>query len=130
MIQAFITGRLGKDAEIRQAGRDNVCSFSVASGRKVKGEEQTTWISCSLWGKRGETLGQYLSKGTKVAVSGELSTREHNGKTYLELRVSEIDLMGGGKRDGGQRQAPPPSQSAGNDQFDDNYPPDDSDIPF
>lgn len=95
MIQAFVTGNLGKDAELRVAGKDNVCSFSVASGRKVKGEEQTTWVRCSLWGKRGDALAQHLTKGSKVAVSGELSTREHNGKTYLELRVAEIDLMGG-----------------------------------
>lgn len=98
MIQAFITGRIGKDAVIRAAGKDNVCAFSVASTRRSKDGDITTWIDCSLFGKRGETLCQYLTKGNRVAVAGELSTREHNGKTYLQIRVSEIDLMGG-KRD-------------------------------
>lgn len=97
MIQAFVTGNLGRDAELRDAGRDKVCSFSVASSRKVKGEDSVTWVRCSLWGKRGESLAQYLTTGTKVAVSGELSTREYDGKTYVELRVNEIDMMGGGK---------------------------------
>lgn len=124
MIQAFITGNIGKDAELRQAGSDNVCSFSVASNRKAKGNDVTTWVSCSIWGKRGDALVQYLKKGTKVAVSGELSTREHNGKTYLELRVNEIDLMGGGQR----QDRPAPSHNTGGGY--DDAPPDDSDIPF
>lgn len=119
MIQAFVTGNLGKDAEMRQAGKDSVCSFSVASGRKVKGEEQTTWVRCSLWGKRGEALAQYLTKGSKVAVAGELSTREYQGKMYVELRVAEIELMGG--KGGGRTEAPreeTPTTSGGGDMDD------------
>lgn len=107
MIQAFITGNIGKDAETRAAGQDTVTSFSVASNRKQKGEDVTTWVRCSIWGKRGAALSQYLTKGGKVAVSGELSTREHDGKTYLELRVSEIDLMGGGGKKPETRRAEP-----------------------
>lgn len=107
MIQAFVTGNLGKDAETRQAGSETVTSFNVASNRKAKGNDVVTWIGCSLWGKRGEALKQYLTKGTKVAVSGELSTREYQGKTYVEVRVAEIDLMGGGNKGGGKRDSAP-----------------------
>ena len=102
MIQATVTGNIGKSATIRQAGNDNVCSFSIASNKKVKGEDVTTWIDASLFGARGEKLVQYLTKGTKVVAVGELSRREHEGKTYLSLRVSELDFMGG-KREGGER---------------------------
>lgn len=97
MIFATVTGNLGKDAAIREAGKDNVCSFGVASESKVRGEKVTTWVDCSIWGKRGEALVQYLTKGSKVTVVGELSTRVHEGKTYLTLRVSEIAMQGGGK---------------------------------
>lgn len=101
MIFATVTGNLGKDAALRDVGKDNVCSFGVASEAKVKGEKVTTWVDCSIWGKRGESLCQYLTKGSKVTVVGELSTREHNGKTYLALRVSEIAMQGGGKKSDG-----------------------------
>lgn len=115
MIQAFVAGNLGRDAETRTAGKDTVCSFSVASSRKSKGEDQTTWIRCSLWGKRGDALAKYLTKGSKVAVSGELSLHEYDGKTYLELRVAEIELMGGNKPGSSRREEPPeePRESAG-----------------
>jgi single-strand DNA-binding protein len=102
MIIATVTGNLGKNAAIRDAGGTTVCSFGVASTAKIKGEKVTTWVECSIWGKRGENLAQYLTKGTKVAVIGELSTREYDGKTYLQVRVDQIDLMGGGERGGGR----------------------------
>lgn len=101
MIFVTVAGNLGKDAQMREAGKDNVCSFSVASETKVKGEKRTTWVDCSVWGKRGGALCQHLLKGSRVTVVGELSTREHNGKTYLSVRVSELALMGSPRRSGG-----------------------------
>lgn len=103
MISATVTGNIGKDAETRAAGQNTVTSFTVASNRKVKGEDTTTWIRMSVWDKRGESLRQYLVKGVKVCAVGELSTREYEGKTYLEMRVSELDFMSSQKRDGGER---------------------------
>ena len=128
MIQAFVTGFLGGDAEIKQVNGEAVCSFSVASGKKGKGgAETTTWVRCSLWGKRGPALAQYLTKGQKVAVAGELSTREHNGKVYVDLRVGEVDLMSkaGGGSGGGSRNETPRDPGPY-----DAAPPDDSEIPF
>jgi len=127
MINATIVGNLGRDAELRQTGSGPVLSFSVASAEKRKGEEQTTWVRCSLWGKRGEALARHLTKGSKVAVSGSLSTREYEGKTYLECNVNDLEFAGG-KGDGGQRQQSQPG-GGGSDGYDD-APPDDSDIPF
>jgi single-strand DNA-binding protein len=116
VIFATVTGNLGKDAALRQAGNDNVLSFGVASEAKVKNEKVTTWVDCSIWGKRGEVLAQYLTKGSKVTVVGELSTRVHDGKTYLTMRVSEIAMQGGGKQSGGGGGG---SQSRGGGGYDD-----------
>lgn len=112
MILATIPGTLGKDAEIRDTTGGPVLSFSIASEDFVKGQKTTTWVGCSMFGKRGEKLVSMLTKGSKVTVSGTLSTREHNGKTYLDCRVNEIALQGGGKR-GGQSSDTPTSQGGG-----------------
>lgn len=98
MLQVFLAGNLGRDAEIKDVRGTALCSFSVAVTRKVKSEKVTTWVKCSVWGKRAPGLGQYLTKGMRVAVMGELTTHEHNGKTYLDCNVSEVTLMGGGQR--------------------------------
>lgn len=130
MIFVTVAGNLGKDAAIRQAGKDNVCSFGVASESKVKGEKVTTWVDCSIWGKRGEALCQHLLKGSRVTVVGELSTREHNGKTYLSVRVSEIALMGGGKKAGGNEGGSSKSSGGGYDDQDYGPPDGGDDLPF
>jgi single-strand DNA-binding protein len=92
-----IAGNIGKDAELRttQNGKQ-VAGFSVAV---LKGRDQeTTWFNCSLWGERAAKLASYLTKGSRVTVSGEVSAREHNGKAYLQVFVRELTLQGGGER--------------------------------
>jgi single-strand DNA-binding protein len=99
MKAIVIAGRLGRDSELRrtQSG-DPVLSFSVAVDDGYGENKKTLWFDCSVWGKRGESLSKMLSKGTAVAVSGDLSTREHEGKTYLTIRVNDVTLQGGGER--------------------------------
>jgi len=90
-----VTGNLGKDAEVRTAGTGTVCGFPVAMTAGYGDKKQTVWLDCSVWGKQAEgALPGYLKKGQQVAVSGELSTREHEGKTYLQLRCNTVDLIG------------------------------------
>jgi single-strand DNA-binding protein len=100
MKSVTIAGNIGKkDAVTRTTGGgDKVTSWSVAVEDRQGQEKRTIWFDCSLWGKRGESLAQYLTKGGKVAVSGELSTREHEGKTYLTIRAEQVTLLGGGEQ--------------------------------
>ena len=98
MKQITIAGGLTRDAVLRRTGSgDPILGFSVgvSEGR----DKPSTYFDCSLFGKRGEALEQYLRKGTKVTVCGDLSTREHEGKTYLQVRADQVTLQGGGKRD-------------------------------
>lgn len=101
-----IAGNIGRDAETRQTnGGDSVTSLAVAVEDRKGQEKATLWFDVSIWGRRGEVLCQYLTKGGKVAVSGDLSTREHNGKTYMTIRADQVTLLGG-KPEGQQRQEP------------------------
>jgi single-strand DNA-binding protein len=90
-----IAGGIGRDAETKQAGSSKVTRFSVAVDDGWGDKKRTIWFDCDLWGDRGEKLAGMLTKGTKVAVSGDLSTREHNGKTYLTVRADNVTLMSG-----------------------------------
>ena len=96
MISAMVIGNLGRDAELKTvSGGKVVCNFSVAAEGRTGKDKVTTWVRCALWGVRGEKVAQYLKKGTCVAVDGSLTTREYNDKTYLELDVHEVQLVGG-----------------------------------
>lgn len=104
MKSITIAGNIGRDAVTRTTqGGEAVTGWTVAVEERKGQEKRTLWFDCNLWGKRGESLAQYLTKGSKVAVTGDLSTREHEGKTYLTVRVSEVTLLGGGQRDDAPR---------------------------
>lgn len=105
------TGNLGRDCRKGNAGGTAVVNFAVACKSGYGQNEQTIWVDCALWGKQAESkLPDYLLKGRKVTVSGELGTREYEGKTYLTCRVNSLDLGA----DGGQQQGhqPQPQQAA------------------
>lgn len=96
MKSIVISGNVTKDAVLRrtQSG-EPVLGFSVAvNDARTK---SALFFDCSLWGKRGDSLTSYLKKGTKVSACGDLGTREHEGRTYLTVNVSEVTLMGGGE---------------------------------
>lgn len=100
MIASVVTGNLGKDAVKWEHEGNVVLSFSLAS-RRYDGqakEDVTDWVDVSFWGKRGDKLAQYLTKGSRVAVRGQLWQREyeHNGqKRYaLTLRADDVELLG------------------------------------
>lgn len=112
MINVTVAGRLGKDAETRQAGNSSVTGFSVAGDTGFGDRKQSHWFNCSLWGKRGEAMQQYLSKGQEVVVIGEYSEREYNGNKYKELNVLDVKLMGGSQSQGQQQN----NQQQGNSQ--------------
>lgn len=95
MKNITIQGVLGRDAQMRQAGSDDVCSFSVAVDDGFGQNKKTLWFDVSLWGKRGSSLSPHLTKGKCVAVTGDLSTREHDGKTYLTIRASDVSFARG-----------------------------------
>ena len=108
-----VSGNIGKDAVVRKAGEQSVAGFSLAMKSGYGEKAQTIWLDCSLWGKQAESgLVQYLKKGQFVVLSGELGTREHEGKTYLTLRVNDVTLGGKSEQSNQQPQQQPQRQAA------------------
>jgi single-strand DNA-binding protein len=105
------TGNLGNPAEVKVLSTGTtVCEFSVAVKSGYGDKEKTNWVRCAMFGKKAEgQLPSYLTKGTQVAVSGELELQEwegQNGKgAALSVIVGTIDLIGG-KPQGQSNQAP------------------------
>jgi single-strand DNA-binding protein len=111
MKNLTIAGRLTKNAETRDVGSDRVTSFSVAVDDRQGKEKGTLFFDASLWGKRGDSLAPHLTKGSSVTVSGDLGTREHNGKTYLTIRVGDVTLQGGKASGGGGGESQEPART-------------------
>lgn len=129
------TGNTGRDGEIRYSPNgDAILSFSVALTSGYGEKKITTWLKCSLFGKRAESLAPYIKKGVQIAVSGEFQARPYTAKDgaeklSLEVRVSDLTLLGNkseAKPSQDNNNAPKEQKAALNGGFDDF----DESIPF
>jgi len=86
-----ITGRLGRDPEVRYSqGGEPICSLSVAVSTSKKVGDQwvddATWVAVTVFGKQADSCGQFLSKGSRVGVSGRLVLEQWTDKKTDEKR--------------------------------------------
>lgn len=105
--QVILMGNLTRDPELRTTpGGQSVCAFSLAINRSWQDQsgqmqEAVDFFDITAWGKLGELVNQYLSKGRKCLVQGRLSQRswEKDGQKHNKVEVVATDvtfLDGGG----------------------------------
>ena len=105
MTTVTILGKLGGDVELKDVNGTALAKFSVAQNVGFGDKKSVNWFNVSIWGGQAKSnFVDYLKKGQMVQVVGELSTREYNGKTYMEVRSYSCNLAGSPQ--GGQQQAP------------------------
>jgi len=131
MNNLTVAGQLGRDAEVRfLPNGDPVANFSIADSQGK--DKDAIWWNCQLFGKRAESLVQYLVKGQSVTITGSVSQRKYTDKSGVEristdVRVNDVALQGGKREQREEtpppRRAPQKSQGSGFDDLD-------SDIPF
>ena len=102
--KVMLIGNLGADPEIRrtQDGRP-VCNINVATSEswrdKATGErkEKTEWHRVTIWNEGlCKVAEQYLKKGSKVYVEGQLQTRKWQDKDGNDRYSTEVVLNGYG----------------------------------
>ena len=115
--KVIIVGNLGRDPEVRtmQSG-DKVANFSVATSERWKDrnsgemQERTEWHRVVIFGRTAEIAEQYLRKGSKVYIEGQLQTRKwEDNQTGQERYTTEVVIrpyrgemtMLDSRRDGG-----------------------------
>lgn len=97
MLNVVAVGRLAADPQVRQAGDTPVASFCLLVNKKIKDEDITSSIECSVWGRRGQVCMDFLKKGDQITVSGSATVRAYlrkNGEPggSLDLNVADFSL--------------------------------------
>lgn len=152
--QVCIAGNLGQDPELRYTQQGlAIANLNIAVNEHFKdsnGESQkrTHWFRATAFGRTAEVAAEYLKKGSKVGIAGQLVQRtwqdqEGNNRSSVEVRINQLELLGSGngsqgdgRQQGGQQQqtGSPQSQSRPPQQqyYGDAYEPpmDSGDIPF
>lgn len=98
MNRVILLGNVGKDPEIFKTNQGvTVAKFSLATSKKINGEEVTEWHNLKLFNKTAEVAEKYVSKGSKILVEGsiEYSSWETDGKKYYktEINVKSLELI-------------------------------------
>lgn len=144
--KVFIAGNLTRDPELRMTpGGTAVCDLGLASNRRYRkqGDEQfqeeTCFVSITVWGRQAENCNQYLAKGRPVLVEGRLkydqwTDQNGNARNKLTVVADRVHFMPkggeGGASSGGsysnQEQQSSGGESAGFEQG----PPLNDEVPF
>ena len=115
-----ISGNLTKDVELRSTqGGAAVATFTVAVNDRKRDHQSGEWIDvpnyipCVMFGKRAESIGNFISKGSKVTVLGKLrwsqwqDKQTQKNRSKIEVIVDEIEFMSQSKARNGQQPQQP-----------------------
>ena len=109
MNKVILIGRLTKDPELNFAAGSGtaVTRFSLAVTRPFK-KDETDFINCIAFGKTGETIAQYLTKGRHLAVTGSIRTGSYDAKDgtkryTTDIVVDSFEFIGSGNNGGAGR---------------------------
>ena len=100
--KVILVGNLGQDPEVKYtAGGAAVTTLSLATSESWKDkdtgqdQEKTEWHRVVLWRRLAEIAGEYLKKGSKVYIEGQLQTRkwEQDGQTRYTTEVVGRDMQ-------------------------------------
>ncbi len=111
--RVMLLGNLGADPELRMtSGGQAVLKMRLATtesflNRDRVRQERTEWHNVTLWGKRGDALSKFLTKGSRMFVEGRISTssyedRDGNKRYRTEVVATNVILAGRGGGGGGR----------------------------
>ena len=153
--KVYLIGNLTRDPELRVTPKGTaICQFGIAVNRKFKDEsgalrDDTTFVDIEAWGRQGEAISKYCTKGKPLFIEGRLKFDQWEDKTSgptrskLKVVLENFEFLGSGQRDGGsvggaggefdqsapspERHSPPPRGATGKPAAVENL---DEDVPF
>lgn len=118
-----LIGNVGQDPEMREVNGTSVVNLSIATSEKYKDksgapQEKTEWHRVAFWGKAAEIIAQYVSKGSKMYVSGSIESRKYDKDgvemTAYGIKGRDFKFLDS-KGEGGSKPAPRSDQELNDD---------------
>jgi single-strand DNA-binding protein len=153
--KVLLMGNLTRDPELRVTPKGTpICQFSLAINRQFKMEsgesrEEVIYVDIEAWGKQGETISKYCTKGRPLFVEGRLRLDQWEDKNTKEKRsrmkvvLENFQFLGDSRGGGGggapsaepgvdqtaspEKYSPPPRSAAAKPAAQENL---DEDVPF
>ena len=135
MNVTVLIGRLTKDVELRFAAGSGtaVARFTLAVNRQFK-KDEADFISCIAFGKTGETIAQYITKGQQLAIKGHIQTgsfeaQDGTRRYTTDVIVDSFDFINGNSNSNNQQSREDANENLNNSLMEE-MGGDDGDIPF
>lgn len=151
--KVLLMGNLTRDPELRVTPKGTpICQFSLAINRQFKMEsgesrEEVIYVDVEAWGKQGETIAKYCTKGRPLYVEGRLRLDQWEDKNTKEKRsrmkvvLEQFQFLGDSRGSGNaapsdagidqtatpERHSPPPRAAGAKPAASENL---DEDVPF
>ncbi|WP_315081781.1 single-stranded DNA-binding protein [uncultured Clostridium sp.] len=94
MNKVVLIGRLTKDPELRftpGAGTAvTTLTLAVDKYNSKSGQKEADFVPVVVWGKQAESTANYMSKGSQMAISGRIQTRNYEAKDGTKRYVTEV----------------------------------------
>jgi single-strand DNA-binding protein len=94
MNKVILIGRITKDPEVKlTANQTQFVNFTIACDRRYKdqnGEKQADFINCVAWRQTAVFIGKYFHKGSKMALTGSIQTRNYEDQSGQKRFVTEV----------------------------------------
>lgn len=113
--QVVMMGRICKPLELRYSSELAILNFDIANNVRIKNDDVTTFVRCSVFGRQAEILNLYAKKGDRLLIRGSLRTNNYTkqdgtNKSYMYILVESFDLIDyiNIKQEHAHAQTPPP----------------------
>ncbi len=98
MNSVCLIGNLTKDPELRYTPQGTAVSvLSIAVNEGYGDKKETHFFQCQVWGKTAENCNQYLTKGSKVGITGSLRQqrweKDGNKKSKIIINAQRIEFL-------------------------------------
>ena len=102
--KVFLIGNLTRDPELRYTPTGTpICEFGMAVNRTYRtkdGEQRddTCFVNVAMWGRRGEVISEYFSKGSPILIEGRLKfdtwESAEGRRSKLSVVAENFEFMG------------------------------------
>lgn len=90
MNVVILTGRLTADPELRYTQQGTPCtSFNLAVDRASR-DDSADFPTIVAWRETAEFINQYMRKGSRIVVIGEIRTRNYDGQDGKSHKATEV----------------------------------------
>ena len=143
MNKVILIGRLTRDPDLKfiPGSGTATCSITLAVDKynTKTGQREADFVPVVLWGKQAESTANYMTKGSRIAISGRIQTRSYDAKDGTKRYVTEVvaseikflDSKSQGNSNSNNGYSMPVNDAFGGGGFDEDITPvDDPDMPF